>query len=77
MIKEISKKEFEKRFQEVNVYGIETYRPIYLENGVVLIDPEWNGECYIIKEDGKERFFRPVYKKISEDDFEIIGYEEL
>ena len=40
-----------------------------------LLDTEWNGETYIVLDSGKE--YRPVYKKIDEDNFEIIGYEEV
>lgn len=45
----------------------------------------WNGEAYcdcwetdehtFCLEDGKSYEIRPVYKEISEDEFEIIGYE--
>lgn len=44
MLNEITKKEFEERYPEVSTYGLEAYSPVYLENGVVLIDKEWNGE---------------------------------
>lgn len=50
MLNEITKKEFEERYPEVSTYGLEAYSPVYLENGVVLIDKEWNGEVYTVKD---------------------------
>jgi hypothetical protein len=78
MLNEITKKEFEERYPEVSTYGLEAYSPVYLENGVVLIDREWNGEVYAVKDEkGKERTFRPVFETESVgDDGEITGYEE-
>lgn len=43
MLKEINKAEFEKKIPEISTYGIDMYSPVYLENGVILIDTEWNG----------------------------------
>lgn len=83
MLNEITKKEFEERYPEVSTYGLEAYSPVYLENGVVLIDREWNGEVYTVKDEkGKERTFRPVLETepVGDDgevsQWEIIGYEE-
>lgn len=79
MIKEITKKEFD----EVSTYGLEQYSPVYLENGVILIDTEWNGEVYTVKENGKERTFKPIQEAIAFDDdgepeqWETIGFEEI
>ena len=75
MIREMSKKEFEERFPNVSTYGLNLFNVVYLDNGEYLLDTEWNGETYIVLDSGKE--YRPVYKKIDEDDFEIIGYEEM
>ena len=61
---EITKKEFERRFPEVNTYGLEQYSPVYLDCGIVCIDTEWNGERYEI--DGK--IVTPVYNE--EDEIE-------
>ena len=74
MIKEITKAEFEKKFPNISTYGLEQYSPVYLENGKICIDKEWNGERYIL--DDKTEII-PVYKQNSEDDFEIIGYEVI
>ena len=82
MIKEISKKEFEERFPEVSTYGID-WTQKFLENGIILLDSDWNGEVYTLKENGRERTFKPVQKPISFDDngepedWETIGYEEV
>ena len=56
---------------------------IILENGIELFPDEWNGEVYTVKENGRERTFKPVYEPISFDDdgepeqWETIGYEEM
>lgn len=73
--------------QEGNMIQIKNRNPIYvgemfdfeLEDGTLLHDSEWNGECYTVKEQGgHERSFRPVYRALNEfeDQFEIIGFEE-
>ena len=46
---------------------------VFLENGEILIEREWNGEEYILK-NGKT--YRPVYKPLNEDDYTVIGYVE-
>lgn len=83
LLKEINKAEFKKRFPETSTYGLEMYSPVYLENGVILIDTEWNGEVYTVKDsEGVERVYRPVQEPASydddgePDDWEVIGYEE-
>ncbi len=83
-MKEITKTEFEKRFPEVSTYGLEQLMPVYLENGVILIDTEWNGEFYTVKnQDGSESVYRPVQEPVSYDedgnpeDWETVGYEKL
>ena len=56
---------------------------ITLENGIELFPEDWNGEVYTVKENGRERTFKPVYEPISFDDdgepeqWKIIGYEEI
>lgn len=52
-----------------------------LENGILLFDSDWNGEIYREGFDPKTkknngRYYRPVYKEVDEDEFEIIGFEE-
>ena len=77
MIKEITKKEFEERFPEVSTYGLEQHSPVYLENGVILIDTEWNGEFYNVE----GLHFTPIEEPdvIEENgdvlQWKIIGYE--
>ena len=82
MISEIEKEKFEERYPEVNTYGLEPYSPVYLENGVVLIDQDWNGEVYIVTDNKDERIFRPVQEPDDIDDdgeilhWKTVGYEE-
>ena len=52
-----------------------------LENGVELYSQDWNGEIYAKGYDRKnhkdtEYYYRPVYKELENEDFEIIGFEE-
>ena len=75
MLKEITKKEFEEKFPNISTYGVSNNSPVYLDNGVILIDTEWNGEIYIETSTKKE--YRPIYNQLGEDDFEIVGYEEV
>ena len=72
IIEEITKAEFEKKFPDVPTYGLEQLMPVFLENGTICIDTEWNGERYSTD----KGIIVPVYKKMGEDDFQIIGYYE-
>lgn len=83
MLKEMNKTDFENKFPRISTYGLEMYSPVYLENGVILINTEWNGEVYTVKNtDGTENVYQPVQKPVSYDedgepeDWEIVGYEE-
>ena len=49
MIKELSKEKFEEKYPEKMIHGLEMNSPVYLDNGMILIDSEWNGEVYTIK----------------------------
>lgn len=84
IIKEITKKEFEEKFPEVSTYGYERHMPVYLENGAILSDDEWNGLSYTVKdENGAEKRYRPVEEPTETDDdgeavqWDIVGYEEV
>ncbi len=82
MMKEIGRKEFEKRYPEV--YASDAGQvAAYLENGVVLTESEWNGEVYTVEdENGGERRYRPVEEPAETDEdgevvqWDIVGYEE-
>ena len=67
----LTQKEFKEKFPEVSTYGIEMHMPVFLENGEILLDTQWNGEQYLVK--GKS--YSPFYKE-TEEDTEIIGYYE-
>ena len=71
VIEEITKAEFEEKFPEVSTYGLEQNSPMYLENGIICIDTEWNGEQYSTD----KGIIVPVYED-KDGDFEIIGYYE-
>ena len=73
MLKGLTLAEFKERFSQVSTYGLEDPLNVFLENGEILIEREWNGEKYIL-ENG--RSYRPVYRQLDEDDYEIIGYIE-
>ena len=72
VIEEITKAEFEEKFPEVSTYGLDIYMPVFLENGIVCIEKEWNGEQYSTD----KGIIVPVYEEVEEDDFQIIGYYE-
>ena len=74
MLKELTLTEFKERFPQVSTYGLEDPLNVFLENGEILIEREWNGEEYILK-NGKT--YRPVYKPLNEDDYTVIGYVEM
>lgn len=67
----LTQKEFKKKFPEVSTYGIEMHMSVFLENGEILLDTQWNGEQYLVK----EKSYSPFYKE-TEEDTEIIGYYE-
>lgn len=73
MLKELTLTEFKERFPQVSTYGLEDPLNVFLENGEILIEREWNGEEYILK-NGKT--YRPVYKPLNEDYYTVIGYVE-
>lgn len=68
MIKEITKQEFEERYPEISTYGLDA--PIFLENGVILSESNWNGELY----EAGDNYYRPMQKPV-DDDWETISYE--
>ena len=70
VLSELSRKEFEEKFPDKNTCNLSQFPPVFLENGEVLIQKEWNGECY---NTGSKNYY-PVYNQCDEDDFEIIGY---
>ncbi len=49
-----------------------------LENGVLLHEQEWNGECYTVREDGVETRYFPIYSEEENENggFDIIGFED-
>lgn len=83
MIKEIGRQEFEKRYPEVYISDAGQVAA-YLENGTVLLNSEWNGENYTVKdENGAEKRYRPVEQPSETDEdgevlqYDVIGYEEV
>lgn len=82
MIREIGRQEFEKRYPEVYISDAGQVAA-YLENGIALLNSEWNGESYTINENGGERGYRPVEKPTETDEdgevlqYDVIGYEEV
>lgn len=83
MLKALTKKEFEEMYPDAMIYCLEMQDPVYLEGGVILINDEWNGEVYTVKdEDGNERIYKPVYEPIDRDEdgeatqWDLIGCDE-
>ena len=73
MLKGLTLTEFKEKFPQVSIYGLEDPLNVFLGNGEILIEREWNGEKYIL-ENG--RSYRPVYRQLDEDNYTIIGYIE-
>lgn len=73
MLTELTLAGFKEKFPQISTCGLEDPLNVFLENGEILIEREWNGEKYIL-ENGKS--YRPVYRQLDEDDYEIIGYIE-
>lgn len=53
-----------------------------LSNGILLFSQDWNGEEYgtgfdprTKRNDGKR--YKPIYQEIGNDQFDIIGFDEL
>lgn len=69
LLSELTWRQFEEAFPDVYVSGeVATY----LENGVVLLNSEWNGEQYTLENGDR---YRPAYTPADEDgDCEIVGY---
>lgn len=83
MIKEMRKKEFEERYPEVYISDAGQVAA-YLENGTVLLNSEWNGENFTVKdENGAEKRYRPVEEPTETDEdgealqYDVVGYEEV
>lgn len=47
MLKGLTLTEFKEKFPQVSTYGLEDPLNVFLENGEILIEREWNGEKYI------------------------------
>ncbi len=71
ILEEISREEFERKFPETPTHGLVDF-PVFLENGVILMNSEWNGEHYF----SGGKVYAPFYNEIAEDETEIIGYYE-
>ena len=67
----ITKQEFEDNFPEISTYGLETYFTVFIENGVILIDKDWNGEEYY----SHGKHYSPVYQD-KDEDFDVVGSYE-
>ena len=60
--------------EDVKIAG--HYFDYELEDGTLLHSSEWNGEDYTLKINGVEAVYKPVYKEVDEDEYEIIGFEK-
>lgn len=71
MLQAITQKEFEERFPDIYILDVNQVA-YYLENGVVLLESEYDGEEYFA--DGK--CYKPAWNEIDTDEFELVGFEE-
>lgn len=70
VLSELTRKKFEEKFPDKPTYNLSQFQPVFLENGEILLQNEWNGEAYHTE---NARYF-PVYNQVDEDEYEIIGY---
>lgn len=75
MVKEITREMFMERYP-ANVVIAPIELAVYLEDGTVLLDEDWNGEVYTVKTENGERVYQPLYKFDGENS-EIIGYDTV
>lgn len=75
MVKEITREMFMERYP-ANVVIAPIELAVYLEDGTVLLDEDWNGEVYTVKTENGERVYQPLYKLDGENS-EIIGYDTV
>ena len=68
LLEAMTAKEFDAAYPDVYVSGDVAE---YLENGVVLLSSEWNGEEYTLENGDR---YRPAYRQIDEDNYEIVGF---
>lgn len=66
--------------KKIKRYGTIEQIDYVLEDGTELFTMDWNGEIYTngLKElkDTNKRY-RPIYNKINDDEYEVIGFEEI
>lgn len=72
MLKGLTLTEFKEKFPQVSTYGLEDPLNVFWK----WRDPdrkrmEWRKVYF-----GKWKSYRPVYRQLDEDDYEIIGYIE-
>ena len=48
-----------------------------IEDGTLLHESEWNGEDYTVRENGKDKVYKPVYSETENENggFDIIGFD--
>lgn len=69
LLSELTARQFTEAFPDTYTSGEVA---VYLENGVVLLNSEWNGEQYTLENGDR---YRPAYTPVDEDgDCEIAGY---
>lgn len=70
VLSELFREDFERKFPCKSTFILSKFPPVFLENGEILLQNEWNGEAYYTE---NTRYF-PVYNQVDEDDYEIMGY---
>lgn len=73
ILEELNIEEFEKRYPHISTYGLDDLMNVFLEDGTILLQDDWNGYEYI----SKGKIYRRVYELINDDDWDIIGYYEV
>lgn len=86
MIKLLTREEFKSKFGSERLLGIKKMNiDYYLDNGVVILESDWNGDNYVVDTEylrgeyvkSNERFYIPVCEYDEYLGFyEVIGFEE-
>lgn len=73
--KELSRQEFETRYPDVSTYEANFQGAVFLSDGALLLNSEWNGYEYnTIAADGTQKSYVPLYLQKDEDNYEIVAY---
>ena len=73
--KELSRQEFGTRYPDVSTYEADFQGAVFLSDGALLLNSEWNGYEYnTIAADGTQKSYVPLYLQEDEGNYETVAY---